>query len=191
LSVRSPHEATDGVLAPLNPVVSCVNRVPIQQPAADVPDVARIGCPGGNTDPLRDLPCRSLHVMAMHVSAVAASPNGWGAHTRSYLHPGYGADGREIAVFPWHPGRGRVALRHAHVKTLNDSIPTGKAHIPTGRVSPEVVVRMLIEDVAAEPLQPDRRRVLARTERDVIERRSWRNQPPLPGGPSDMRASSL
>ena len=104
----------------------------------------------------------------MHVFVAESSASGWSTHTRSYLYHVYAADGREFAAFHWHPGGGRVALPHAHFKTLNDPISMGKAYIPTGRISFEAIVRLLAEELAVEPIRPGWRRVLARTERAFV-----------------------
>ena len=131
-----------------------------------------------------------LSFRVLHAYEATEDASGWSAHTRTYLYHVYANDGREFAAFHWHPGRGRVALPHAHFRTLNDPIPMGKFHIPTGRVSLEAVVRLLIAELAVQPIRQDWERVLSRTERRFIELRSWHSQPSLPGAPSERRESS-
>jgi hypothetical protein len=89
----------------------------------------------------------------------------------------YADDGREFIAFHWHPGRGRIALPHAHFKTLSEPLAMGKAHIP------------IIEELGVQPIRQDWERVLSRTERVLIEGRSWHGQPPVPGGPLESRGS--
>jgi hypothetical protein len=79
----------------------------------------------------------------------------------------YARDGREIVAFHWHAGSGTAGSPHAHFRQLNDPIPMGKCHVPTGWVSLPTVVPFLIEELAVEPLRPDWREVLANAERNV------------------------
>lgn len=139
------------------------------------------------------MPLRGQHrlsLRAAHVYEVTEGPAGWSAHTRAYFYHVYANDGREFIAFHWHPERGRVVLPHAHFRTLNDPVPMGKAHIPTGRVSLEAVVRLLIDELAVQPIRPDWERLLAGTERAFIERRGWHGQPPLPGAPLETMGAS-
>lgn len=128
-----------------------------------------------------------LQLKVFHAFEVTNDSIGWGVHSRAYAYYVQTAEGREFIAFHWHPGRGQVVLPHAHFRTLNNPFPMGKAHMPTGRVSLEAVVRLLIDELAVEPLRRDWRRVLASTERNFVERRSWHNHPPIPGGPRESQ----
>ena len=138
------------------------------------------------------MPLRGRHGLSLrilHAYETTEGGTGWSTHTRSYLYQVYADDGREFIAFHWHPGRGRIALPHAHFKTLSEPLAMGKAHIPTGRISLEAVIRLLIEELGVQPIRQDWERVLSRTERELIEGRSWHGQPPVPGGPLESRGS--
>ncbi|MBA3413943.1 MAG: hypothetical protein H0U10_01795 [Chloroflexia bacterium] len=185
LAARSPHEAIQDFLDPLNLIVSCISLTPIQKTAEGSRFDGHMSFPNNAVVPLRGR--HRLALKVFHAYEATEDASGWSAHTRAYLYHVYADDGREFTVFHWHPERGRVALPHAHFKTLNDPIPMGKAHIPTGRVSLEAVVRLLIDELAVQPIRQDWERVLSRTERAFIERRSWHGQPPLPGAPLETQ----
>jgi hypothetical protein len=172
----------------LNLVISCVSRTPIQQTSEGARNVGRMSFPNDAAAALAGQHNRSLKVF--HAFDIVEGPNGWRVHSRAYAYYVLAGAGREIIAFHWHPGRGSVALPHAHFRTLNDPFPMGKAHMPTGRISLEALVRLLIDELAVEPLRRDWRRVLTQTERNFIERRRWHGYPPSPGGPLESRQST-
>jgi hypothetical protein len=166
-------------------VVSCICRTPIQRAFEVNRRVGRISFPNEAAVPVAGR--HNLSLKVFHAFDVSEDPTGWRVRSRAYAYYVLARERGEIIAFHWHPDRGLVALPHAHFKTLNDPFPMGKAHMPTGRISMEAVIRLLIDELAVEPLRRDWRSVLARTERAFIDQRSWRNQPPYPGGPSETR----
>jgi hypothetical protein len=188
LSARSAHEAIKRFLDPLNLAVSCVSRTPIQQTFEAKPQVGRMSFQGNEAVRLNSR--HNLSLQVFHAFEVSADHIGWRVRSRAYMYHVYAGEEREIIAFHWHPDRGPVALPHAHFKTLNDPFPMGKAHMPTGRVSLESVIRLLIDELAVEPMRRDWRGVLAKTERAFIEQRSWHNLPSFPGSPSETRQST-
>ncbi|MFN8633959.1 MAG: hypothetical protein U0893_08905 [Chloroflexota bacterium] len=77
------------------------------------------------------------------------------------------ADSRDeiVAAFHWHPdGSGRVTRPHIHVHGQHDTVDLHKLHFPTGSVTPDTLVRFLIEDLDVVPRRPDWERVLERHE---------------------------
>lgn len=189
MPAKGTHAAIQAdVLEPLNRIVSCISTTPLLQTVEGTPHAGHVSFLDNAAMPLRGR--YRLRLQIIHAYKVTEEPAGWTAHTRAYFYHVYANDGREFVAFHWHPGRGRVALPHAHFKTLDDPIPMGKAHIPTGRVSLEAVVRLLIAELAVQPIRQDWERVLSRTERRFIELRSWHSQPSLPGAPSERRESS-
>lgn len=78
---------------------------------------------------------------------------------------------REFLAFHWHP-QSRVSWPHLHVRAgVEPALAT--AHIPTGRVPLEDIVRMLIDDLGARPLRDDWRDVLALTRATFEQERTW------------------
>lgn len=71
--------------------------------------------------------------------------------------------GRELIAYHWHPqGPSRVTGPHLHVHA---DIQLGsawlpKAHLPTGTVALQDVLRLAIEELGVEPLRDDWQAVL-------------------------------
>ena len=104
----------------------------------------------------------------------------WKARTLAYIYaihcePEINEES-EILSWHWHPMTtpGRIEP-HAHVR-LNDlslGISLSKLHIPTGRVSIEGVVRLLITDLMVEPERNDWADHLEASESRFREYRTW------------------
>jgi hypothetical protein len=77
-------------------------------------------------------------------------------------------DGREIIAYHWHPeGRSHVTTPHIH---LGPGAEMGRrdlarAHLPTGQVMLEDVLRFAITELGVRPLRRDWSEVLDRTRR--------------------------
>lgn len=70
--------------------------------------------------------------------------------------------------------RGRPLIQpHLHVKPATTPIDLSAAHVPTGRVAIEAVVRFLLEEMGVAPQRADWDAVLAANERAFIGKRSW------------------
>lgn len=77
---------------------------------------------------------------------------------------------REIVLFHWHPsGMSDVLTRHLHVPCVGKvalgtlsgkgnrerSVDVGRMHVPTGYISMEDVVELLVNEFDVEPRRPD------------------------------------
>jgi hypothetical protein len=86
------------------------------------------------------------------------------------------ANGSEIISFQWHPtGSGALPYPHVH---LGHAAAVGRAeledaHIPTGRVALEQVLRFAIEAFKLRPRRSDWRDVLFGTRRRFEQWRTW------------------
>jgi hypothetical protein len=99
----------------------------------------------------------------------------WKVASRGYI---YTVSERDVPVFAyhWHPTPGwDVQFPHLHLYLLEsiEGNPTHKAHFPTGRVSLESVIRLLIREFDVEPLRTDYTEVLNKGEEAFIEYRLW------------------
>jgi hypothetical protein len=93
--------------------------------------------------------------------------------TAAYFYRLDDAAGHELAAWHWHPGQ-RVSYPHAHVAcTL-----TSAAHLPTGRVSIESVLRLLLGDLGVTARRTDFGTVLDDAERPFIRHRRWHARGP-------------
>jgi hypothetical protein len=96
----------------------------------------------------------------------------WHVSTCAYFYQLDDESGRELAAWHWHPG---VGVDYPHLHTSGG--PLGKAfHLPTGRVSIESVLSLLLGELAVKPTrshEKDWDAILRASERRFIEHRRW------------------
>ena len=84
---------------------------------------------------------------------------------RRYSYEIHDADGKEVLLYHWHPdGNSRVKIPHLH---LEQGAKVGRtevrdAHLPTGEVSFNAFLRMLIEEMGVRELRTDWVAILGR-----------------------------
>jgi hypothetical protein len=177
---RTPTEAVHNYLTPLQEAVSCVCT-----------GVLSVG--GGyhpRPDPHalllnRDTPVRlqttpplwlsiAQHYRIIQVEDASAEP--WKVETAAYRYELLEADEREILIFHWHPeGQGLITFPHLHLQHASrvQHPVLQMAHIPTGRVAVEDVIRLTIREFGARPLRDDWDAVLTRTQAAYDRARRW------------------
>jgi hypothetical protein len=100
----------------------------------------------------------------------------WKVTITAYHYTLEDAKGSEIISFQWHPtGSGALPYPHVH---LGHAAAVGRAelegaHIPTGRVAVEQVLRFAIEAFKLRPRRTDWRDVLFGTRRRFEQWRTW------------------
>lgn len=175
---RSPEAARKAFLEPLQRALSCITDAKVF--------VSRGTAPGAvealalSEDPLQLASGRIgpvQFVLGHQFKLVQDGPKSWHVSTTAYRYHLRDADGKELIGWHWHPdSKGDERLRgnpHLHV-------PAGpidrRVHVPTGRVSIESVLRVLLTDLAV-PARPahasDFASVLDECERAFIEHRRW------------------
>ena len=117
---------------------------------------------------------RLQFLLAHQFRLVEDKPPGWRVSTVAYDYRLNDDTGREILSWHWHPAPLKgVDYPHLHVAAA----PPGRhAHLPTGRVSVESVLRLLLTDLKVlrtRDHENDFEDVLDASERDFIEYRSW------------------
>ncbi len=119
------------------------------------------------------VPLRGPHRISLgmiHGYAVARAGNGWRVQTTSYSYQLFLPDERPLMTWHWHPeGSSPVSWPHAHIPGHVHPVDLRKAHVPTGRIPLEAVIRFAIEEVGVEPLRADWRALLEETERAFRE----------------------
>jgi len=124
----------------------------------------------GNGDPVPlPGPGRISLTFAMHYAIVRATGRRgpWRTSTRGYLYGLDDADGHEILGYHWHPyGRSPETRPHLHLGAgAGVRRPElTSAHLPTGRIAIEDVLRMTITDFGVQPLRADWQQVLAESQ---------------------------
>jgi hypothetical protein len=166
---RTARQADDAFLGPLRRALSCITDV---QFFVSPPAPARALLLSGGDLTGGDLKLRSgvvgggllLRIRQQFRSVHdldAVMEERWHVSTVAYdYRVSRVDDDRELLSWHWHP-RGGVSFRHLHVGAdwLNRRL-----HVPSGRVSIEAVLRMLLGELAVPPKGEDWADVLAETE---------------------------
>jgi hypothetical protein len=83
---------------------------------------------------------------------VQDAPHDWRVRTAGYEYRINDADGRELAAWHWHPAPfPGPDFPHLHIAAAS----LGHTHLPTGRVSIESVLRLLIDDLKVPSRRTD------------------------------------
>jgi hypothetical protein len=94
--------------------------------------------------------------------------------TAAYFYRLDDEKGHELIAWHWHPAQ-RVNYPHAHVDC---GAITSSAHLPTGRVSIESVLRFVLNDLGVRARREDYADVLDEAERAFIQHRRWHARGP-------------
>ena len=127
---------------------------------------------------------RLTMAIALKYSVVAheKAEGGWKVRTAKYIYEITDSQGGPLFDFHWHPdGESRVTTPHMHIrpsiKVAAEIVDlyraVTKAHIPTGRISLEDVLRFLVDELDVEPLRADWETVLSGTDERYRLWRSW------------------
>jgi hypothetical protein len=155
----SPAEAVSRYLAPIQRAVSCVATTVVNvRGGYFVSAKPHSLVLGDGSDPV---PLRGTQTVALHITQqyaiVPAESGDWRVTTHGYVYGLLKVDGRELIGFHWHPLiTPEVAFPHLHVyEAGSDRVIHDRAHIPTGRITLEDVLRFAIRDLGVEPLRDD------------------------------------
>jgi hypothetical protein len=169
---RTPAQARERFVAPLRRSLSCITNAQII--------VSTIGKPGQpealtlSEDPLR---LRTLHGVEYQLRLrqqfhLVPEGRAWRVTTDAYQYRLDNVGGQELASWHWHPGTGNP---HPHLHVPGGPAG-GSTHLPTGRVSIESVIRVLLTDLGVQPARDhvsDFHDVLNASEGPFIESRRW------------------
>ena len=175
---RSPEEARKAFLQPLQRALSCITDTKLLVSRGRQPgDVEALAL---SEDPLRLTSARIgivQFVLGHQFKLVPDGRKSWHVSTTAYRYHLLDDSGAELIAWHWHPGSlGDPRLRgHPHLHAPAGSIDR-HIHVPTGRVSIESVLRLLLIDLAV-PARPahvaDFAKVLDECESPFIEHRRW------------------
>jgi len=97
----------------------------------------------------------------------------WRITTAAYSYAVGDRDGREVFAYHWNPAM-PPTFPHLHVGArASGDLLVQNAHLPTGRVALEAVVRLLVTELHVPPLRRDWRAVLRRGEDRFGAWRTW------------------
>jgi hypothetical protein len=177
---RSPREAVDAFLEPLQDAISCVARAKITLSPGGRGEPGKIHGLTVNEDEPIKLKCKPVLMLriGMLYEIVQTNEPGrlqWRVSTRGYAYEMQTASGELVWSYHWHP-TSRVMNPHAHLghtQLAEDAVLYQKAHNPTGRVSLEGVIRACITEYGAAHMRDDWDKTLALREGDFQLYRSW------------------
>lgn len=100
----------------------------------------------------------------------------WQVRTVAYHYTLSESEGYEILSYQWHPNvAGSVSFPHLHLQygARVGRSEFERAHLPTGRVTLEDFVRLLIYDFAVPPAREDWEHALEESRREFESDRTW------------------
>lgn len=171
----TPGEAVEAFIRPVRRSLLCVtDQVIVHRGGYHVGALGLAGL--GNPEPirLRDTDLGLSVALHYHIVEAEGERGPIKVSTSGYYYTVHDQDGRDILAFHWHPQVG-VTYPHLHIGA---GAQAGRpefehAHIPTGRVALEAVLRLLIRDFGVRPLRPEWDRELAEAEMDFETWRTW------------------
>ena len=101
----------------------------------------------------------------------AARGDLWTVRVTGYAYAVLDSDQREVLTYHWHPrGNSPVVMPHLHLErgALVGRHEVRDAHLPTGPISIGTFLRLLIEDLAVEPVRPDWESILHNAHFDPV-----------------------
>lgn len=115
---------------------------------------------------------RLLVVLRYWIIQAANSPGAWAVQLATDDYELLDDLDREILAYQWHPqGRSSVTWLHVHLGPAAGDLwrPLSRAHLPTGRIAVQDVLRLAIRDFGVPPRRADWAAVLERTRRTLEE----------------------
>jgi hypothetical protein len=181
LAGRTPHEALSAFVDPLQRALSCVTQAVLVHRK---PWPGHVQALGVSEEPIglrctTGSPAPWLYVEQQYdLIEVPGERGPWKVSTLAYRYRIDSAAGDELALWHWHPKDRqdrphRYPYPHLHAQAGQ---LTG-LHLPTGRVSVESVLRLLLNEFDVQPRRDDWADVLAASEAAFERWRTW----PAPG----------
>lgn len=173
---KTPTRAVNNFLRPLRKVVDCITKTTLRvqrSVQSEKPHVLFLGEGEPVALKARDQRAISLTmIMGFQVVPAGGELGKYKVKTTSYFYQIL-KDESEIICYQWHPEETpKIWFPHIHVKG-----ELSKIHLPTGRVSIEEVIRLLIVEfkIVGKSGWED---VLRETQRKFERYRTWANIPP-------------
>jgi hypothetical protein len=169
---RSPQAAREEFLAPLRRALSCLTDAQIFVPGGKHPgDVEAVAL---SEDPLQLRSARIGNVgfvLGHQFKVIQDGRKSWRVTTTAYRYHLLSESGQELIGWHWHPATSGHPHLHVPAAPIDRRI-----HVPTGRVSIESVLRLLLTDLEVPPARDhagDFEVVLAECEAPFVEHRRW------------------
>jgi hypothetical protein len=169
---KTPHEARQAFLLPMQRALSCITYARLYVPRGKQPGETE--ALGLSEDPIRLRSARIgtvLFALGHQFKVVQDGRTSWHVSTLWYRYHLTDEHGRELLAWHWHP----ATSPHPHLHISAGPIDR-RIHVPTGRVSLESVIRLLLGDLevpATRERAGDYAQVLDECEAPFIEHRRW------------------
>ena len=177
---RSPAEAVEAFLEPVQDAIGCLGRGKITLSPKGRSDMGRTHLMSlNNTDGMVFGDGLRLRIQ-LHYEIIRSGPSKvqpFRVTTRAYLHS-VEVDGHgELIAAHWHPtGASPYDSTHWHIGTAAlapDGVFTPRAHVTSPRVSVESMIRLCISQFACQPARSDWESLLAEGEANFVRYQSW------------------
>lgn len=176
----TPAAAVSAFLTPLEVALACVAHAKFTLTPGARGEVGRTHSWTLNGDQavqLGDVSLRATMQFECQDTGESRRDQRYRVSTRGYMYGISGAAG-EIFSAHWHPNSQVSSFKAPHyhlgdVALSDEGVYLARAHIPSGRVSFEEIIRMLLEQFGVQPLCDDWSDRLDRTEKDFIDHRHW------------------
>ena len=162
---RASYEAVANYITSLQKLVSCVTLSVINAELHQLALAPHSFTINDGEPVLLSGPSRLQLALRQYFVAVdSIQSSAWQIQVSSYFYELLDSDGREVLAYHWHPrGNSPVATPHLH---LEQGAQVGRtvvrdAHLPTGDVSLEAILRVLIVEMGVRPLRPDLESILS------------------------------
>ena len=174
----SPKQAVDSFVKPLQRALSCVTTAVIdRQEGHDLGIPSALTVNGAAPVRLARVNRRAdiaIRIAQQYRIVQAEGDRGpLKVQTVAYMYTVADADGREVFGYHWHPeGRGPFPFPHLHLEAgaMLGRPELQRAHFPTGRVSVEEFLRLVIDTFDVRTRRRDWRAVL---QQRSAPRRNW------------------
>jgi hypothetical protein len=181
LAGASPKQAVENFVKPLQRALSCVTTAVIdRQGGHDLGRTYALTVNGGEPVRLARVSRRAdiaIRIAQQYRIAQAEGDRGpLKVQTVAYMYTVEDAEGREIFGYHWHPeSRSPASFPHFHLEAgaMIGRAELERAHFPTGRVSVEEFLRLVIEAFDVRTRRRDWRAVLQQTQAAFSKWRTW------------------
>jgi hypothetical protein len=181
LAGASPKQAVENFLRPLQRALSCVTAAVIdRQGGYDLRVTYALTVNGG--EPVRLARVNRPADIAIRIAQQYRIVHAEGdrgplkVQTVAYMYTLEAADGREVFGYHWHPGsRSPFSFPHLHLEAgaMLGRPELLRAHLPTGRVSVEEFLRLVIDSFDVRARRRDWCAVLQQTQAAFSKWRTW------------------
>ena len=158
---RTPAEAVNNYVSEANRLISCVTHSVVDVAGGYYlsPTPHDLTMNNGQPLALRGTSNLMLKILQSYRIADSGEPrNSWTVRVVAYNYVVYDSQRRAMLIYHWHPrGRSLIATPHLHLKrgALVSRPELIGAHLPTGPISLESILRLLIRDLAVQPVRTD------------------------------------